>query len=89
MTGKTLLVMYFYSVMELCLGPPKKQYVVTLSTTEAEFVAVASYACQGVDEESFGKLGHFQDKCITMLCDNSSTIKLIQESNHAWTQQTH
>ena len=22
------------------------------------------------------KLGHFQDKCITMLCDNSSTIKL-------------
>ena len=56
---------------------PKRQPVVTLSTTEAELVAAASCACQGVwMRRVLEKLGHFQDKCITMLCDNSSTIKL-------------
>ena len=56
---------------------PKRQPVVTLSTTEAELVAAASCACQGVwMRRVLEKLGHFQDKCITMLCDNSFTIKL-------------
>ncbi|KAL6321590.1 hypothetical protein AAG906_024591 [Vitis piasezkii] len=55
----------------------KKQPVVTLSTTEAEFVAAASCACQGVwMRRVLEKLGHSQGKCTTVLCDNSSTIKL-------------
>ncbi|KAL6338345.1 hypothetical protein AAG906_018715 [Vitis piasezkii] len=54
----------------------KKQPVVTLSTTEAEFVAAASCACQGVwMRRVLEKLGHSQGKCTTVLCDNSSTIK--------------
>ena len=57
----------------------KKQPVVTLSTTEAEFVAAASCACQGMwMRRVLEKLGHVQDKCISMLCDNSSTIKLFE-----------
>lgn len=55
----------------------KKQPVVTLSTTEAEFIAAASCACQGVWlRRILGKLGLLQDKCTTIFCDNSSTIKL-------------
>ncbi|CAL5384331.1 unnamed protein product [Camellia sinensis] len=55
----------------------KKQPVVALSTTEAEFVAAASCACQGVwMMRQLEKLGHSQGKCTTVLCDNSSTIKL-------------
>ncbi|WJZ87437.1 hypothetical protein VitviT2T_006816 [Vitis vinifera] len=55
----------------------KKQPMVTLSTTEAEFVAAASYACQGVwMRRVLEKLGHSQGKCTTVLCDNNSTIKL-------------
>ncbi|WJZ94710.1 hypothetical protein VitviT2T_013543 [Vitis vinifera] len=55
----------------------KKQPVVTLSTTEAEFVAAASCACQGVwMKRVLEKLGHSQGKCTTVLCDNNSTIKL-------------
>ena len=55
----------------------KKQPVVTLSTTEAEFVAAASCVCQGVwMRRVLEKLGHSQGKCTTVLCDNSSTIKL-------------
>ena len=55
----------------------KKQPMVTLSTTEAEFVATASYACQGVwMRRVLEKLGHSQGKGTTVLCDNSSTIKL-------------
>ncbi|RVW63624.1 Retrovirus-related Pol polyprotein from transposon TNT 1-94 [Vitis vinifera] len=49
----------------------KKQPVVTLSTTEAEFVAAASCACQGVwMRRVLEKLGHSQGKCTTVLCDN-------------------
>ncbi|RVW51356.1 Retrovirus-related Pol polyprotein from transposon TNT 1-94 [Vitis vinifera] len=55
----------------------KKQPVVTLSTTKAEFVAAASCACQGVwMRRVLEKLGHSQGKCTTVLCDNNSTIKL-------------
>ena len=55
----------------------KKQPVVTLSTTEAEFVASTSCACQGVwMRRVLEKLGNSQGKCTTVLCDNSSTIKL-------------
>lgn len=55
----------------------KKQPVVTLSTTEAEFFAAASCACQGVWlRRIIGNLGHSQDGCTTIFCDNTSTIKL-------------
>jgi len=77
MTGKVLLVMCFYLVKKLFLGLRKKQPVVTLSTTEAEFVAATSCACQGVwMRRVLEKLGNSQGKCTTVLCDNSSTIKL-------------
>ncbi|KAK2442749.1 putative mitochondrial protein [Trifolium repens] len=55
----------------------KKQPVVTLSTTEAEFIAAASCACQAVwMRRILDKLGYPQDKRTLILCDNSSTIKL-------------
>jgi len=55
----------------------KKQPIVSLSSTEAEFIAVASCACQtlwlkGVLE----KLGQKQAKPTSIHCDSSSTIKL-------------
>jgi hypothetical protein len=59
----------------------KKQLVVTLSTTEVEFIAAASCACQGIwlrrilDEVKYTQQGP------TMLfCDNNSTIKLSKNS---------
>jgi hypothetical protein len=55
----------------------KKQPVVTLSTTEAEFIAAASCACQSVwMRRVLEKLGQIQPGSITVYCDNSSTIKL-------------
>lgn len=55
----------------------KKQPVVTLSTTEAEFIAAASCACQGVWlRRILEKLGHAQGSSTTIYCDNSSAIKL-------------
>lgn len=55
----------------------KKQPIVTLSTTEAEYVAAASCATQGVwMKRVLDKLGHSHSKCITIFCDNSSAIKL-------------
>jgi hypothetical protein len=55
----------------------KKQPIVTLSTTEAEFVAAASCACQGMWLRSIlQQLGQTQRKGIVIFCDNSSSIKL-------------
>lgn len=57
----------------------KKQPVVTLSTTEAEFIVVASCATQCIwlrrILEQMGWLGSIQG-ATTMFCDNVSTIKL-------------
>jgi hypothetical protein len=59
----------------------KKQPVVTLSTTEAEFIAAAYCACQGVWlRRVLEKLGYIQSKCTTIFCDNSSAIKLSKNS---------
>jgi hypothetical protein len=55
----------------------KKQPIVTLSTTEAEFVAATTCVCQAIwlrkilEELQFKQIG-----CTTIFCDNSSTIKL-------------
>lgn len=55
----------------------KKQPIVTLSTTEAEFVAVTVCACQAVWMKRIPMvLGHEERDCISINCDNSSTIKL-------------
>uniref|UniRef100_A0A2N9FH80 Integrase catalytic domain-containing protein n=1 Tax=Fagus sylvatica TaxID=28930 RepID=A0A2N9FH80_FAGSY len=65
------------SLMYLTATRPGLDPVVALSTTEAEFVVAASCACQGVwMRRVLEKLGHSQGKCTTVLCDNSSTIKL-------------
>jgi hypothetical protein len=55
----------------------KKQPIVTLSTTEAEFVAAASCACQCIWLRSI--LNHLkvdQSSSTLIYCDNSSSIKL-------------
>lgn len=55
----------------------KKQPIVTLSTTEAEYVSAAKCACQAVWMRKILKeLGHKQEGNTALLCDNSSTIKL-------------
>ena len=55
----------------------KKQSVVSLSTTEAEYIAAATYACQCIWLHRI--LEHFgieRKEAITILCDNNSTIQL-------------
>lgn len=53
----------------------KKQPIVTLSTTEAEYVAAAYGACQGVWLKNvLNDIGLDQE--LTVFCDNSSAIKL-------------
>jgi hypothetical protein len=55
----------------------RKQPIVTLSTTEAEFIAAAHCVCQGIWLKRILEcIGLEQRKCLTVLCDNSSTIKL-------------
>ena len=55
----------------------KKQPVVTLSTTEAEFIAAASCACQGIWlRRILEEVKYTQQGPIMLFCDNSSTIKL-------------
>jgi hypothetical protein len=55
----------------------KKQPIVTLSTTEAEFVAASSCACQAIWlRRILQHLGQTQEECIKLYCDNSSSIKL-------------
>ena len=55
----------------------KKQPVVTLSTTEAEYVAAAACACQSIwMKEVLVSLNQDQLNGITILCDDTSSIKL-------------
>ncbi|KAL5844965.1 hypothetical protein ACOSQ4_010923 [Xanthoceras sorbifolium] len=55
----------------------KKQPVVSLSTTEAEFIDVASCACQAVWlKRVLDMLSLNQDQTTAIYCDNSSAIKL-------------
>jgi hypothetical protein len=55
----------------------KKQLVVTLSTTEAEFIAAASCACQGIWlNRILEEVKHAQQGPIMLFYDNNSTIKL-------------
>lgn len=55
----------------------KKQPIVTLSTTEAEFVAAASCACQGLWLRNIlEELQVKQPSSTQIYCDNNSEIKL-------------
>lgn len=55
----------------------KKQPVVSLSTTEAEFIVATSCACQAIWlRRILEGLNHAQHDSTTVYCDNSSTIKL-------------
>lgn len=55
----------------------KKQQIVTLSTTEAEFVAAASCSCQAIWLRRMQEfLGNQQQDSITIYCDNVSAIWL-------------
>jgi hypothetical protein len=55
----------------------KKQAIVTLSTTEAEFVAAASCACQAVWlGRILEQLKQAQMNGTVIFCDNTSSIKL-------------
>ena len=55
----------------------KKQTIVTLSTTEAEFVAATTCACQAVWLRRILHMVNFKQEGPTLIyCDNTSTIKL-------------
>ena len=55
----------------------KKQHVVSLSTTEAEFIVTTSCACQAIWlRRILEGLNHAQHDSTIVYCDNSSTIKL-------------
>ncbi|XP_048229099.1 secreted RxLR effector protein 161-like [Ricinus communis] len=55
----------------------RKQPIVTLSTTEVEYVAAATCACQAIwMRRILEEISHAQVGEIVMLCDNTSTIKL-------------
>lgn len=55
----------------------KKQPIVSLSTTEAEFIAAATCACQAIWlKRVLSTLDHTQQETITIYCDSSSAIKL-------------
>ncbi|GAU16794.1 hypothetical protein TSUD_200370 [Trifolium subterraneum] len=55
----------------------RKQPIVTLSTTEAEFIAAAYCVCQGSWlKRILENLGLEQKQCLDVFCDNNSTIKL-------------
>lgn len=54
----------------------KKQPIVTLSTTEAEYVAATSGACQAIWLKRILEELQFGQGAVPIFCDNSSTIKL-------------
>ena len=59
----------------------KKQPVVTLSTTEAEYVAAAFCASQCIwMQQILKQIEDNMSKCVRVRCDNSSTIKLANNS---------
>lgn len=55
----------------------RKQQLVTLSTTEVEFIVAATSACQAIWLRRILEELHFQQhEPIVIYCDNSSAIKL-------------
>ncbi|CAL2246233.1 unnamed protein product [Prunus armeniaca] len=63
----------------------KKQQIVTLSLTDAEFVAAASSSCQAVWlRKMFEVFGDEQKGATIIYCDNMSTIKLSRNPVIHW-----
>ena len=59
----------------------KKQPIVALSTTQAEYVATTTTTCQAVwMRRMLRSLCHEQVKGTTIYCDNSSAISLLTNS---------
>lgn len=59
----------------------KKQSIVTLSSTEAEYVAASTCACQVIWIHGvLSDLGIKEKECSTIWCDNTSTIKLSKHT---------
>eukprot|EP00253_Pinus_taeda_P012705 PITA_12705 len=59
----------------------KKQSIVALSTTEAEYVAATAATCQAVwMRRMLRSLGQEQEKATVIFCDNSSAIALSKNS---------
>ena len=57
----------------------KKQDVIALSSTEAEYIAVTSAACQDVWlQRLLGDMGVEQTSPTPMFCDNKSTISIAK-----------
>ncbi|KAH0725491.1 hypothetical protein KY284_001356 [Solanum tuberosum] len=55
----------------------RKQPIITLSTTEVEFVAAVACGCQAIWMRRILKeIGHVQAAGTKLMCDNASTIKL-------------
>lgn len=55
----------------------KKQPIVTLSTTEAEYVTASVCVCQAIwFKRVLKELGYDMEGSTVILCDNTSTIKL-------------
>lgn len=55
----------------------RKQPIVTLSTTETEFVSTAACTCQAIwIRRVLKEIGHLQVESTVLMCDNASTIKL-------------
>eukprot|EP00253_Pinus_taeda_P035494 PITA_35494 len=59
----------------------KKHPVVSLSTTEAEYVTTTTIACQAVwMRRMLRDLCHYQEGATTIFCDNTSAIALLKGS---------
>lgn len=59
----------------------RKQPIVTLSSTEAEYVAAATCACQAIwMRRILEEISHDQAGEMVVLCDNTSTIKLSKNA---------
>lgn len=59
----------------------RKQPIVTLSSTEAEYVAAATCACQAIwMRRVLKEIGHEQEDQMVLFCDNTSTIKLSKNA---------
>lgn len=59
----------------------RKQPIVTLSTTDAEYIAAAYCACQAIwMGRVLKEIGYEQEGEMVIMCDNTSTIKLSKNA---------